>query len=795
MNHSKTQEINKIKISVRNLVEFILRSGDLDNRRIGRSSLEAMQKGSRIHRKIQKRMGANYTPEVSLSIDIPITRSGVEFEIKVEGRCDGILYEEKNKEEDLNLPQYLIDEIKGVYMDLDYLKEPVQVHKAQAMCYGYIYGAKEGLEEVGIRITYCNLETENIKYFDESFKIDKLKEWFYDLVNEYSKWAYWQYNWSIIRNQSIKDLSFPFDYRQGQKSLVADVYRSIIREKRLFIQAPTGVGKTIATLFPAIKAIGEKEVSKIFYLTAKTITRSVAEETVKILRQKELSLKALTLTAKDKVCVLEKADCNPLACERAKGHFDRVNDCVFELINKEDEINRETILQYAKKHKVCPFEMSLDVSLWVDLIICDYNYAFDPNVNLKRFFSDKKQDYVFLIDEAHNLVDRASNMYSATLYKKDFLEVKKIISKKSNKLSRSLNTCDKDLLKWKKEWEGLSEVYDISTFVFHLMNLLVVFTEFFEINPEIEGKDKVLQLYFDLMHFLNIYEGLNDKYLMYVDYSPEKDLLIKLYCVDPSDNLKNYLDKCKSTIFFSATLLPIQYYRKMLGGRKEDYAIYAPSPFPSKNKLVMIGNEVSSKYSRRGEEEYRKIVEYIKNFTKGKTGNYLVFFPSYKMLEDIALIASEKLTNLIIQQNSMNEEEREDFLGEFVKDPSQTKIGFCVLGGIFGEGIDLKGDRLIGVIIVGTGLPMVESERELLKGYYDKKSGEGFNYAYLFQGMNKVLQAGGRVIRTMEDKGAILLLDDRFLQRQYQELFPREWFPHTIIRRNQIKKALQEFWK
>ena len=286
MNQTKTQEINKIKISVRNLVEFILRSGDLDNRRIGRSSLEAMQEGSRIHRKIQKRMGANYTPEVSLSIDIPITRNGVEFEIKVEGRCDGILYE-KNK--DTNLPSYLIDEIKGVYMDLDYLKEPIQVHKAQAMCYGYIYGAQENLEEVGIRITYCNLETESIKYFDESFKTSKLKEWFYDLVNEYSKWAYWQYNWSIIRNQSIKDLSFPFEYRQGQKNLVADVYRSIIREKRLFIQAPTGVGKTIATLFPTIKGIGEKEVSKIFYLTAKTITRSVAEETVKILRQKALS--------------------------------------------------------------------------------------------------------------------------------------------------------------------------------------------------------------------------------------------------------------------------------------------------------------------------------------------------------------------------------------------------------------------------------------------------------------------------------------------------------------------------
>lgn len=782
---------NKISISVRNLVEFILRSGDLDNRRVGKASVDAMQEGSRIHRKIQKRMGGNYYAEVSLSKTVLIDRDGVEIEISVEGRADGIILQEEQNEDEA---QIMIDEIKCIYMDLNYLTKPIPVHRAQAMCYAYIYGEKEEIEEVGIRLTYCNIETEEIKYFHEVFSYEELKNWFYELIEEYGKWAIWQYKWRGLRNKSIKELQFPFDYRQGQKKLITDVYRSIIRSKRLFIEAPTGVGKTISTVFPTIKAMGEEKASKIFYLTAKTITRSVAEETVQLLEEKGLSLKAVTITAKDKLCVLEKPDCNPLSCERAKGHYDRVNNCVFEMINKEKCISRDLILKYATKHKVCPFEMCLDVTTWADMVICDYNYVFDPNVYLRRFFEGKRQDYVFLIDEAHNLVDRASEMYSAVLYKEQFLEVRRIVKEKNRKLAKSLDTCNKELLKWKKEWEGLSEMKDISTFTFHLMNLLTVFVEFLDNHSEIEEKDKVLQLYFDISHFLKMYEGLNEKYIIYTDYTQEKDFLIKLLCVDPSDNLKFYLDKGRSAIFFSATLLPIQYYREQLGGREEDYAVYAPSPFLKENQLLLIGSEVSTKYSRRTDSEYMKILNYIEDFTQGKKGNYIVFFPSYQMLNRLAEMGKEKFSHLIIQKGHMTEPEREAFLNEFKEEPEHTKIGFCVMGGIFGEGIDLKNDRLIGVIIVGTGLPMISSERNLLRDYYDNKSGKGFDYAYLYQGMNKVMQAAGRVIRTMNDKGAILLLDDRFLHKQYQNLFPREWFPNVIVNRSTLKGVLDEFW-
>lgn len=803
-NNELVKEDNRINISisVRNLVEFILRSGDLDNRRIGRSSVDAMQEGSRIHRKIQKQMGLNYSAEVPLSIGLPVSKDGLDFDIYVDGRCDGILLNDEVIEEidgtSKACPEVIVDEIKGIYMDLYYLKEPIEVHKAQAMCYAYIYAKQEGLEEIGTRITYCNLETEAIKYFDDVHKFEELESWFCDLINEYAKWASWQLQWNIKRNKSIKEVAFPFDYRPGQKKLIRDVYLSIIRDKRLFIEAPTGVGKTISTVFPTVKAMGEEKTRKIFYLTAKTITRTVARETVNILRQEKLSLKSLIITAKDKICVLDKADCNPEACERAKGHYDRVNDCIFELINNEDDISREVILEYSEKHKVCPFEMCLDVSLWADFIICDYNYAFDPNVYLRRFFSERKQDYVFLIDEAHNLVDRACEMYSASLYKEDFLKVRRLVGKKSPKLHRALSKCNKDLLDWKRDWERLTVIDDITDFAIHLTNLSSAFAEFFEDNPEINDRDQVLDLYFDVLHFINIYELLNDKYLIYLDYSKERDLNIKLLCVDPSDNLKSYLNNIKSAIFFSATLLPIRYYRDQLGGREDDYAIYAPSPFPVDKRLILIGDEVSTRYSRRTTDEYIKILDYIRIFTSGKVGNYLVFFSSYKMMDDIRRIAEEeekgKLPDIIMQKSNMDEKEREDFLNKFKENPKSSKIGFCVLGGIFGEGIDLTGDRLIGAVIVGPGLPMKDDERELLRTFFDKKTGQGFKYAYLYQGMNKVLQAGGRVIRTMEDKGAILLLDDRFLYKEYQSLFPREWFPYSIVRRDELQETIDNFW-
>lgn len=796
--------VKEINISVRNLVEFIMRGGDLDNTRSGRDEIEAMHAGGRIHRKLQNQMGANYTPEVPLSITVQVTYDGLSFDLTVDGRADGVLMNVPENNENISVltfekekiekPEIVIDEIKGVYMDLSHLTKPVQVHRAQAMCYAYIYAVKYQHSRIGIRLTYVNLESESLKYFEEDFSLEEISEWFDSLINEYAKWAVWQMRWIKQRDDRIKNLEFPFPYREGQKELVTGVYKTILRKKKLFIEAPTGVGKTISTVFPAVKAMGMGLVSKIFYLTAKTITRTVAEETFHLLSKRDLNIKVTTITAKEKVCILEKPDCNPFSCPRAKGHYDRVNDAVYDLLVNENEITRDLILYYANKHNVCPFEMSLDVTLWSDAVICDYNYVFDPNVYLRRFFlNDKQQDYVFLIDEAHNLVDRAREMYSAVLIKEDFLLVKRLIKDTNPRLVKLLEQCNKDLLKLKRECDEFNIISDADDFNMHLIALMSEYEAYLQ-EYDSDTNEEISKLYLDIRHFLNIYEILNENYTIYTDYDEGCRFKIKLQCMDPSKNLSRCYERGRSTVLFSATLLPIRYYMEQLGGKEEDYAVYAPSSFKKENRLIIVGSDVSTKYTRRNKSEYRKIIRYIKSFTSHRTGNYLVFFPSYQMMQSVYDLAEDEIKGIVMQSSNMNEEERELFLEDFVEDPKETRIAFCVMGGIFSEGIDLKSSRLIGAVIVGPGLPMICNERELFRGYFDAKNKNGFDYAYLYQGMNKVLQSAGRVIRTNEDRGAILLLDDRFLQSKYYQLFPEEWFPFTPVNLNTMPDVLANFW-
>lgn len=794
------------KISVRNLVEFILRSGDLTTSSGGLRDTDAMQEGTRIHKKLQRKMGASYQAELPLRHTSTIEQENITFQITVEGRADGIFPGESN---------ITVDEIKGVYQDIFALDEPIQVHRAQALCYAYIYATDHSLEQMGIRITYCHIPTEEVRYFQEEMDYETLSKWYHELINRYAAWISWQLHWQETRNTSIHLLDFPFSYRDGQADLVKGVYQSIIRSKRLFIEAPTGVGKTISTLYPAVKSIGESLTQKLFYLTAKTITRTVAEETFSLLEQHGMQLKSVTITAKEKICILDKPRCNPASCPRAKGHFDRVNDAVFDLLNHENLITRETIEEYAAKHEVCPFEMCLDTATWTDAVIGDYNYAFDPTSSLKRFFAtDAHNDYTFLIDEAHNLVDRGREMYSAHLIKEDFLAIKKEAKKYSKKLTNALENCNRALLSLKRECDEVLKCSPatIDPLLIKLLHLSTVFDVFLQEGntPERqipqEVMDNLLNFYFTIRNFLNIYELLDEKYMIYADYGEQGEFRLHLQCMDPSSNLDLCLNKGRAAIFFSATLLPVKYYMEQLAGREDDYAIYAPSPFPTENRLLMIGQNVSTKYTRRGPAEYQRIAEYIVHFVEAKIGNYLLFFPSYRMMEEIqsrleTALAERRTINpaleeyhLFPQDTSMSELAREEFLSHFQDADHQTTIGLCVLGGIFGEGIDLTDSQLIGAVIIGTGLPMVCTENELFREFYDQQKKNGFTYAYQYPGMNKVLQAAGRVIRTDTDRGVILLLDERFLQNSYQQLFPREWFPHYVVNLSSMDVELHKFW-
>jgi len=797
-------EKKKVRISVRTLVEFILRSGDLDNRRGGWADKEAMQAGSRIHRKIQGRFGSDYKAEVPLKYEIEYEK----YILSVEGRADGIRIGSDPE----------IIEIKGIYADVHKLTEPVAVHLAQAKCYACIYAAQNGLDQIGIRMSYVNLETEREKDFTETYTAEALNTWFAELILAYSKWAEFAVDWEKKRNASTLDLEFPFPYRKGQRELVVDIYKTIMNEKQLFAQAPTGIGKTMSAVFPAVRALGAEKAEKLFYLTAKTITRTVAEEAVSVLGEKGLLLKSLTLTAKEKICVAEEPDCNPDKCPRAAGHFDRINNALYEMLTTQDVFGRDAVLAQAEKWNVCPHELQLDLSMFADMVICDYNYVFDPTARLKRFFGEgtKKGSYVFLIDEAHNLVERGRDMYSAEICKEEILQLRKNLKSFGDSLDeerdggqlkaevdrtrKALAKCNKQMLLLKEDCPGFSELDTAGDLVNRLLSLTGSMEDLLADLKDGEIRKNVLELYFKAMAFTSIYDILDDSYVITERIEDDGRFLVKLFCVNPASNLQRCLDRGKSTVFFSATLFPLSYYRSLLTTREDNYAAYIQSPFSPEKRCILVGRDVSSLYKRRTYEEFVRYASYIQVITARKKGNYMVFFPSYRMMNDVCevyrdVFASDSDAEILIQTPNMDEWEREEFLDRFAeKNVSQTIIGFCVMGGIFSEGIDLTGEKLIGALIVGTGLPQIGDERELLKAYYNRNDLDGFQYAYLYPGMNKVLQAAGRVIRTVDDCGVIALLDERFGRPDYRSLFPPEWEDRQYMTLATAPAALDTFW-
>lgn len=707
-------------------MEFVFREGDIVSGGAGVRNVEAMQLGSRIHRKIQKSMGVGYESEVPLFTIQKFKSAEYEedFSLKIEGRADGIF-----TDGDLTV----IDEIKGVYLPVQDLEKPLFIHQAQAMCYAYIVAENENLDEIGVQLTYCHMETEQVVRFRETFSRIEIVQWFRNLMDEYEKWAVYQYDWKKQRNASITELTFPFSYRPGQKELAAMVYHTVEKGKRLFVEAPTGVGKTISTVFPAVKAMGEEVCDRIFYLTAKTITRTVAEDCFELLGKQKLLFKTLTITAKEKMCVMDTVSCNPGECERAKGHYNRVNEAVYDMLIHEHKMSRDMIEKYAEKHQVCPFEMALDAALFADAVICDYNYVFDPNVYLRRFFStEKKGNMVLLVDEAHNLVERGREMYSARLVKEDFLAVKKIVKAMERhekrpevhyilrKFEKSLEAVNRVLLAWKKECDEFEVISDAGMLEFALLRVAGDYELVAKEYPVLPERDTILSLYFDVRRFLAVLEKFDESDRIYLDYDEERKFRIKIQCMDPSGCLKEVMERVQSTIFF----------------------------------------------------------------------------PSYRFMDEIVTrLPNRENQKILVQMPEMREREREEFLEAFSEEADKSVIGCCVMGGIFSEGIDLKEECLIGAVVVGTGIPMVCHERELFKDYYEEKKGDGFSYAYLYPAVNKVFQAGGRVIRTINDKGAILLLDERFMQKQYQDLFPREWYPFDVVNCEKMKELLAEFWQ
>ena len=958
-----------LRISVRRLVEFLLRSGSLESRS-GPSGEAAMREGARIHRQIQKKGGEGYRAEVPLKLEIPLNEDGLpvlpvctetalESELNVsgndriapacgmtatdsdssspesdqtpvcpapvsgqspgngayghdsprtcagnrdqvpssdlflclEGRADGIF---KKDSSDI----FVVDEIKTVFRGLQEMREPEEVHLAQARCYAYMYAAKEGLDRIGIRMTYCGQVTGEIRFFYEEQSFEELSLWFFSLIRDYGPWIKRKLSFEESAIRTIRAVNFPFPYREGQFDLAAGVYRTIVHGRKLFLQAPTGTGKTLAVLFPALKAVGEGKAEKIFYLTAKNVTGRVALESLRLLYERGLCVRSLELVSKERSCVCDEVDCRSSSCPRADGHYDRINGALRDLLDGAEggePITAEKIADCAEKHRVCPYELSLDAADFSDVIICDYNYVFHPRVRLTRFFGDteaagKKNGTILLVDEAHNLLERGREMYSAEISAREVKQFRRSVRDRQPQLWKTLKDLVRVLNGMEKEAAlksapgksapgaggeictflpgeldpglstALQRVRDRIRWILEQdRRSEVLYTSFIsgageyegenkrgkgktepdtdgtgtgdaetdadtaDINiTDIKGKDKkgknkkennktgnsradtgktqeLLEFYFEITRFHEVLEMLDEHYIVYSVNKPARreggGFNLHLYCADPSARLQNCEAASVSTICFSATFLPIQYYKGLLGGTGDDFEMYARSSFAPDQREVVIVKDVTSRYRDRRADNYERIARGIRQIAACRPGNYMVYFPSYAFLENVQeaftrifgiaagsaegtddLEESREGITLLTQKPRMDDEERVSFLKAFENPRSGCSlIGFCVLGGMFGEGIDLRNDRLIGCLIVGTGIPPVEPRRELLREYFSSRGRNGYDYAYRFPGMNKVLQAAGRVIRTAEDAGVVALMDERFAERENRELFPPEW--------------------
>lgn len=773
-----------LSISVRDLVEYTLRTGDLN---LTFFSADRPVQAIRAHQAIQDSRPREYDAEVS--IHHKVERDG--YRLNISGRIDGI-YKYPGR--------VIIDEIKTTRKPLEVVRrEGSGVHWGQAKCYAYMYAVQNDLDKVDVQLTYFQIEQNKTTEILRTFDIKELKDFFDSLIIEYLAWADRITEWIELRDRSIGDMEFPFkDYRPGQDRMIEETAMSIEERAALLIQAPTGIGKTMAVIFPAVQAMAQSQARKVFYLTARTTGRNAAEQSLQILKENGLRIKHLSLTAKDKVCFNTKKSCNGEECVYARGFFDRINEALRDAFDQ-DSFTREVVLAIARKHKVCPFEFSLELSLWVDCIICDYNYVFDPRVYLRRFFEDGDSGYVLLVDEAHNIVDRSREMYSATLHKRPILALRKRLRTSLPSIYRSLGKVNSWLAKARKEMPENETRIAREEHPADLCQQLRKFTQAAEQwlarNEPSEMREELLDVYFDARRFLSTAERYDAHYATcYVGAG--KDFSVRLFCIDPSPHLRAVLERSSAAIFFSATLTPVQYFMRLFGCGDDARSLSLPSPFPSEHLCVMVAGEISALYKHREFTKY-EVARMISALVDQKKGNYLIFFPSYQYMKMIHEIFQKRRprAHIIVQNRKMSEGDREKFLAHFDQRTDGYLTGFAVMGGFFAESIDLVGERLTGAAVVGVGFPQISLEREIIKAYFNNINGSGFAFAYQVPGMIKVLQAAGRVIRSEEDRGVVLLIDTRYTVAPYRLMLPKEWRPTFVNNVENVGTVLKKFWE
>jgi len=768
--------IAAITISVRHLVEHVFRSGSID---LKHNVINALHEGTKAHQRVQGNYGERDRREVYLKAELVLE----ELILTVDGRCDGLLFEDDADDE---IP--LIDEIKSTSGDIEAITEhSYPVHWAQAMFYAYMYAREQAEPRMRVQLTYVQTETEQERRFRREASFDELESFVFGIAAQYAPFVRMLKRHERLRDESIEALAFPYDaYRAGQRKLAGAVYKTINEGARLFAKAPTGIGKTVSTVFPTVKAIGSGMLQRFYYLTARTTTRASAEDALLLMASKGLKLHAVTITAKEKICPQEEVRCEKELCPYANGYYDRINDAVMDLLENETIMTRAVIERYAEKHTVCPFEFSLDAAYAADAVVCDYNYIFDPVISFKRQYNEMKKGTALLVDEAHNLVDRAREMFSAELEKSVFLALQRELKGVHPAGYRSAKAINDYFIALRKQHGDENERIE-KAIPAELVELAEAFVQAAEgIIGGYSAPDGglLLDAYFAAQSFVRTAKLFNERYVAYMELS-RSEVRVKLLCIDPSEQLQVMGKGYRAHIYFSATLSPLSYYMDMLGAGENDYTLSVPSPF-AKEQLNVTIEPVSTRYQDR-EQSYGPIARLIMGAIVKRRGNYMVFFPSYAYMEAVheafvSLLSmaepepeAGKPYRVLLQTRDMPEEERDLFLAAFEHGSGHPVIAFAVMGGIFSEGIDLVGDRLIGVAVIGVGLPQLSVERNAIRDYFNEHGKNGYDYAYVFPGINKVLQAGGRLIRSENDNGTLMLIDDRYRQPYYSRLLPEEW--------------------
>ena len=776
--------MKQIELSVHELVDFVLRKGDIDSRSFNSMT---MQEGTRIHNIYQSKQGSNYLKEYPLKGIFSYEDSLV----YLSGRSDGIILEE--------VP--IIEEIKSTNCDLNsFFKENEEWHLGQAICYGYLYAIEKGLDKVKIRLTYISQVNNDILKKNYCYKTDELLTKIHQYFDVYFQFARIIETRKNRRNQSLSELRFPFsNAREGQMKLIDFTKQAIESADSRFAEASTGIGKTMATIFSTLSYLKEDKLDKVFYLCPKNTNFDNAAKALEILNKEGYLLSYTEIRARSKMCPykLEKA-CNPDDCPLTVGYYSKLKDVLKDCLVHENLLNSEIIDKYAVKYDVCPFELSLDFSVYTDFVVCDYNYAFHPISYLRRFFEvpDKTYRIFALVDEAHNLIDRARDMFTVTFNEEDYKNLKKELKGYRNpEINKILRKINQDLRLFKQfefnDQPIILEQLD-SKFIQHITKLRSEINVLETDNPKLKlkkGKDFLIDLY----KFIVINDLLNDGFKIILANKYD-NLTIKLFCIDPSSFINKSLFHFLGTLFFSATLTPIDYFQKVNLNRDGFKTISLPSPFNPNNFFLIINDNISIKYKDR-DKTLEEVVKEINIFVSKKVGNYLIFVPSFEYSRKIEKYFIND-SRFVFQTATMTNKDKDEFLANFKENPQESRIGVCVISGSFAESIDLTGDRLIGVVVVGVGLPQVNFDNNLVKDFYIQKEMNGYEFAYMNPGINKVLQALGRVIRTQNDKGSALIIDSRYAQSHYFSVLKERYKNYTKIKdSNGLIKALNSFYK